>query len=235
MVDYSAVNSNLILNTRTGAVTSHGGFKPNWNVGLIDTGMDTMTGGRVKRLAPYIGKEPFMLTWGDGVSDVNLHKLLDFHRSHGKLATMTIVRPPARYGHIVQEGDRIVKFSEKPQTAEGWINGAFFVLEPEVMDYIPGDDTMWEHEPLERLASEGQLMAYKHTSFWQCMDTLRERHLLQTLWDSGSAPWAVWSEMQELYTDTAPIDDTPFDQVAGDGFAQFDTPKLDVRVNEKNS
>jgi glucose-1-phosphate cytidylyltransferase len=135
-----------------------------------------------------------MLTWGDGVSDVNLHDLLDFHRAHGKLATLTAVHPPARFGHIVIGGkDQVLEFSEKPQTAEGWINGAFFVLEPEVFDYIAGDDTAWEREPLERLASEGQLMAYRHTTFWQCMDTLRDKKLLESLWQQGSPPWKLWS------------------------------------------
>jgi glucose-1-phosphate cytidylyltransferase len=133
-----------------------------------------------------------MLTWGDGLSDVNLRDLLAFHRSHGKLATMTSVRPPARYGHLEFDGDRVRQFDEKPQTSEGWINGAFFVLEREVFDYIDGDMTMWEHEPMRRLAADGQLMAYKHESFWQCMDTLREKHILQSLWESGEAPWKTW-------------------------------------------
>ena len=133
-----------------------------------------------------------MLTWGDGVSDLNLHKLLEFHQAHGKLATLTAVRPPARYGHLDLDGRRIVRFSEKPQASEGWINGAFFVLEPQVLDYIEGDLTQFEKEPLERLAREGQLMAFQHESFWQCMDTLREKRILQDLWDSGRAPWKIW-------------------------------------------
>ena len=133
-----------------------------------------------------------MLTWGDGVSDVNLNDLLSFHRSHGKLATMTAVRPPARYGHLEFDGDKVLEFTEKPQTGEGWINGAFFVLEPGIFDYIEGDDIVWEKEPLEQLAKDGQLMAYRHTSFWQCMDTLREKYLLEKLWQSGNAPWKIW-------------------------------------------
>ncbi|MEO1673570.1 MAG: sugar phosphate nucleotidyltransferase, partial [Cyanobacteria bacterium J06631_2] len=152
------------------------------------------TGGRIKRLIPYMGNETFMLTWGDGVSNINLHDLLKFHRSHGKLATLTAVRPPARFGHLDLNGDRIVEFSEKPQTREGWINGAFFVLEPEVYNYIADDDTQWEKSPLERLAKDGQLMAYKHDSFWQCMDTLRDKRLLESLWAKGNAPWKTWSE-----------------------------------------
>lgn len=153
-----------------------------------------MTGGRIKRLAPRVGNETFMLTWGDGVSDVNLQDLLRFHRAHGKLATMTIVRPPARYGYMTMDGDQVVEFTEKPQLGEGWINGAFFVLEPEIFDYIEGDHTQWEKEPLEQLAANGQLMAYKHTSFWQCMDTLRERHILESMWESGQAPWKIWED-----------------------------------------
>jgi glucose-1-phosphate cytidylyltransferase len=189
MVDYCSLNSDLKVHLRTGEVKMNGGHKPDWTVELIDTGIATLTGGRIKRLAPQLGKGTFMLTWGDGVSNVNLHRLLDFHRSHGKLATLTAVRPTARFGHLELDGDRIVEFSEKPQAREGWINGAFFVLEPEVLDYIDGDDTQWEREPLERLANEGQLMAYRHESFWQCMDTLRDKVLLEKLWQGGNPPW----------------------------------------------
>jgi glucose-1-phosphate cytidylyltransferase len=194
VVDYASLNSNLSVNLRTGEVKMRGGYKPDWTVDLIDTGIPTMTGGRLKRLAPFLGDETFMLTWCDGVSDVNLNDLLAFHRSHGKLATLTAVRPPARYGHMTFDGDKIVKFTEKPQTGEGWINGAFFVLEPGVFDYIDGDDTQWEREPLERLARDGQLMAYRHSSFWQCMDTLREKYILNRLWQSGKAPWKTWED-----------------------------------------
>ncbi|NEO97146.1 MAG: glucose-1-phosphate cytidylyltransferase [Symploca sp. SIO2E9] len=194
MVDYCDLNSNLTVNLKNGEVRKHGGEQTNWTVDLIDTGIDTNTGGRIKRLAPYMGNETFMLTWGDGVSDINLHELLKFHRSHGKLATLTAVRPPARFGHLDLEGDQIVEFSEKVQTKEGWINGAFFVLEPEVFDYIEGDDTQWEKAPLEGLAKDGQLMAYKHNSFWQCMDTLRDKRKLENLWQSGNAPWKIWEE-----------------------------------------
>ncbi len=192
MTDYCHLNSNLRVNLKNGEVKIHDGYKADWVVDLIDTGIDTLTGGRIKRLAPYLGNETFMLTWGDGVSDVNLHKLLEFHRSHGKLATLSAVRPPARFGHLDLDGDRVAEFSEKPQTKEGWINGAFFVLEPGVFDYIEGDDTQWEHKPMERLAREGQLMAYRHSSFWQCMDTLRDKKLLEKLWQEGNAPWKIW-------------------------------------------
>jgi glucose-1-phosphate cytidylyltransferase len=192
MVDYCSLQSNLTVNLRDGQVKIHKDYKTDWTVELVDTGMPTMTGGRIKRLAPYLGSGTFMLTWGDGVSDVNLHDLLAFHRSHGKLATLTAARPPARFGHIELDGDKVTVFSEKPQTRAGWINGAFFVLEPGVFDYIDGDDTQWEKEPLERLAKEGQLMAYRHASFWQCMDTLRDKVLLEELWQSGNAPWKIW-------------------------------------------
>jgi len=194
MVDYCSLNSNLTVDMKTGTVHPHGGHSADWLVDLVDTGLPTMTGGRIKRLAPYLGDETFMLTWGDGVSDVNLHDLLAFHRSHGKLVTLTAVRPPARYGYMNFDGDRVVEFTEKPQIGEGWINGAFFVIEPEVFDYIDGDSTVWEREPLENLARDGQLMAYRHTYFWQCMDTLREKHILESFWQSSNAPWKVWAD-----------------------------------------
>lgn len=193
MVDYCSLNSDLTVKLDTGEVKIHGDVSTDWTVELIDTGMATLTGGRIKRLAPSISGETFMLTWGDGVSDVNLDELLKFHRSHGKLVTMTAVHPPARFGHLELNGEQISEFSEKPQTREGWINGAFFVVEPGALDYIDGDATQWEREPLEALARDGQLMAYKHTSFWQCMDTLRDKVLLEELWQTGKAPWKVWS------------------------------------------
>jgi len=191
--DYFSLNGSMSLDGATGQVERHDVNCPDWSVHLVETGMKTMTGGRIKRLKDWLGDTTFMLTWGDGVSDVNLDDLIAFHRSHGKLATMTAVRPPARYGHLDFDGDRVVEFNEKPQTSEGWINGAFFVLEPGVHEFIDGDDVMFEHAPMRRLAAEGQLMAYRHTSFWQCMDTIREKQILQNLWDSGKAPWKSWS------------------------------------------
>ncbi|MGH2625116.1 MAG: glucose-1-phosphate cytidylyltransferase [Anaerolineales bacterium] len=191
-VDYCALASDVTVQMRDGRVIRHSAPKEAWQVKLVDTGQPTATGGRIKRLAPHLGSSTFMLTWGDGVSDVNLDDLVAFHRSHGKLATMTAVRPPARFGHLELDGSTVVEFSEKPQTGEGWINGAFFVLEPEVIDYIEGDDTQWEREPLEQLAKDGQLMAYRHHGFWQCMDTIRDKKLLNALWDAGEAPWKVW-------------------------------------------
>jgi glucose-1-phosphate cytidylyltransferase len=192
MVDYCSLSSNLTVNMKNGEVRQHEGNGLDWTIQLIDTGLKTNTGGRIKRLAPYVGNETFMLTWGDGVADIDLDALLKFHRSHGKLATLTAVRPPARYGHLEMNGDVIEEFSEKPQTGEGWINGAFFVLEPGVFDYVEGDNTQWEKEPLENLAKDGQLMAYRHSSFWQCMDTLREKYILENYWNSGNAPWKIW-------------------------------------------
>jgi glucose-1-phosphate cytidylyltransferase len=194
MLDYCSLNRDLSVSLKTGKVKMNGGVVPDWNIDLIDTGMKTQTGGRIKRLAPYLGNETFMLTWGDGVSDINLNDLLAFHRSHGKLATLTAVRPTARFGHLEMDGNQITEFSEKPQTKEGWINGAFFVLEPEIFDFIDGDNTHFEKEPLERLAGEGQLMAYRHTGFWQCMDTIREKQILENYWQSGNAPWKTWEE-----------------------------------------
>lgn len=195
MVDYASLNGDLTVKMNKGIVDIHGKPSPDWTVQMIDTGLKTQTGGRIKKLADYVGKETFMLTWGDGVSNINLHKLLKFHYSHGKLATLTAVRPPARFGHLkIEEDGKIIEFSEKPQTAEGWINGAFFVLEPKVFDYIEGDLTQWEKEPMERLAADGQLMAYQHASFWQCMDTLRDKYILESLWQQDNPPWKIWDE-----------------------------------------
>ncbi len=193
MVDYATLSADVTVRPQAGEVDYHQGAdcEP-WTVSVVDTGPDTNTGGRIKRLQPWVGDETFMVTWGDGVSDVDLNALLAFHRAHGRVATLTAVRPPARYGHIVTDGDQIVEFSEKPQIGEGWINGAFFVFEPAVFDYIEGDATQFEKEPLERLAKDGQLMAYHHEGFWQCMDTVREKHILEELWRTGSAPWKTW-------------------------------------------
>ncbi len=196
-VDYCALVTDLTIDLGAGQVVTHDGDRLTWKVDLVDTGLHTLTGGRIKRLRDHVGDETFMLTWGDGVSDVDLHALLEFHRAHGKLCTMTAVRPPSRFGHLeLGAGGAITEFSEKPQTGEGWINGAFFVCEPGIFEYIDGDETQWEREPLERLAKDGQLMAYKHHSFWQCMDTLRDKNLLQSLWDAGNAPWATWLESE---------------------------------------
>lgn len=193
--EFSTLSGDLTIETTSGRVSRHDTPEiPDWTVHLVETGDETLTGGRIKRLKSWIGDETFMLTWGDGVSDIDINKLIEFHRSHGKLATITAVRPTARYGHMRFDGDQVIAFEEKPQTAEGWINGAFFVLEPEVLDYIDGDMVMFEHAPLERLARDGQLMAYRHEGFWAAMDTLRDKYVLQNLWESGERPWAVWEK-----------------------------------------
>lgn len=163
-----------------------------WRVAVVDTGIDTMTGGRVRRLREFLEDGTFFLTYGDGLSNVDIPALLAFHRKHGKLATITAVHPPARFGGLVLDGDAVREFSEKPQTGTDWINGGFFVCEPQVLDYLSDDSTVLEAEPLEELAADGQLVAYKHTGFWQPMDTLRERELLDGLWESGKPPWRVW-------------------------------------------
>ncbi len=188
-LDYHRLYSNLTVSLKEGVVTTHDGETEDWTVHLVDTGLTTQTGGRLKRLAPWLGQETFMMTYGDGVCDVSLQELLRFHRAHGKWATVTAVRPPARFGGLLFDGDLVAEFSEKSQINEGWINGGFFVLEPEVLDYLEGDDTIFEREPMERLAKDGQLVAYRYTGFWQCMDTLRDLRLLEQLWASGKAPW----------------------------------------------
>ncbi len=192
-VDYASLTADLTVDLGNGTYAQHSAARDNWIVDLIDTGQATGTGGRIKRLAPYLQDGTFMVTWGDGVSTVDLHALVNFHRSHGRIATLTAVRPPARFGHLELEEDGVAEFSEKPQTGEGWISGAFFVLEPQVFDYVDDDATMFEQAPLERLAADGELMAFRHHGFWQCMDTLRDKQRLERLWDSGEAPWCLWS------------------------------------------
>ena len=187
------MRNDLSVQLGSGKVEIHAGPQEDWLVHLIDTGLHTATGGRLKRLAPLIGAETFMMTYGDGVADIDIQKLQDFHRSHGKLATITAVRPPARFGNLSLDGDLAVRFEEKPQIDEGWINGGFFVLEPGALDYIQGDETSFEQEPLQRLAQDGQLAVFRHTGFWQCMDTLRDVRLLENLWSDGNAPWKVWA------------------------------------------
>lgn len=194
MIDYIDLHSSMTVDLGRREVhreSTHGAA--DWTVDLIDTGQNTGTGGRIKKLAPHLGDDRFFLTWGDGVSDIDLDKLLEFHKSHGKLCTVTAVRPTARFGLLEMDGERVTKFSEKPQISEGWINGAFFVCEPGIFDYITSDSVMFEQAPLEGLANDGQLMAYKHEGFWQCMDTLRDKVHLEELWESGDAPWKVRS------------------------------------------
>jgi len=193
-LDYYTLNGSLTINLATGEVQEHNKECEDWIVHLMDTGLETLTGGRIKRLEPWLRDGTFMVTYGDGVSDVDLRDLLRFHRSHGRLATVTAVRPPARFGGIIFNGDLVAKFTEKPQIGEGWINGGFMVLEPGVFAYLEGDNTSLEADVLERLAADGQLAAYRHEGFWQCMDTLRDVRLLESLWRSGKPPWKVWDE-----------------------------------------
>lgn len=186
---YRSLNADFTVDLATGNVEPHQIDDTDWRVTLINTGLETMTGGRIKRLKSFIDNEPFMLTYGDGVADIDLDELLRFHKAHGKMVTLTSVRPSARFGDLEFDGDRISRFQEKPQLHEGWINGGFFVCEPEVLDLIDGDSEMFEREPLERIVESGELMAYKHQGFWHCMDTKRDRDLLESMWEKG-APWA---------------------------------------------
>ncbi len=194
--DYVLRSSTTTFDMRTGRVINHDAAIEPWRVTLVETGRDSMTGGRLKRVRDFLGDETFLMTYGDGVSDVNLQALLAFHRSHGKLATMTAVQPPGRFGvFVVSENDPVVhSFTEKPAGDGAWINGGFFALEPAVLDYIDGDETVWERDPMRRLAREGQLVAFRHDGFWHAMDTLRDKDVLSNLWNSGEAPWKVWAK-----------------------------------------
>jgi len=163
-----------------------------WRVTLVDTGEETMTGGRIKRVADYVEGEVFCCTYGDGIGDVNITALIEFHKQHGKLATLTATQPPGRFGALNLNGSSVIGFQEKPQGDGNWVNGGFFVLSPEIFDYIKDDHTVWEHEPMEQLAREGQMVAHFHSGFWQPMDTLRDKNHLEALWASGKAPWKIW-------------------------------------------
>lgn len=188
-LNYSTLNSDFTVDLATGTVNPHQSDKVDWRVTLIDTGLNSMTGGRVKRMQPFIGNEPFLLTYGDGVANINLDRLLAFHRSHGKMVTVTAVRPAARFGELGLNGDVVTSFQEKPQLTQGWINGGYFVIQPEFFDIIVDDSTILEREPLEKVSKMGELMAYRHEGFWQSMDTKRDRDLLEELWQSNKAPW----------------------------------------------
>jgi glucose-1-phosphate cytidylyltransferase len=191
-LDYYTLDGSLSVDFSSGNVQRHEKKCEDWVVHLMDTGQETLTGGRVKRLEPWLSDGTFMVTYGDGVSDIDLHDLLNFHRSHGRIGTVTAVRPPARFGGLVFDGDIVSTFAEKPQIGEGWINGGFLVLEPAIFNYLEGDNSSLEVDLLERLAADGQLAAYRHDGFWQCMDTLRDKRLLEKLWQEGKPPWKVW-------------------------------------------
>ena len=185
--------SDFFVDLRTGAVDVLSASPLDWRVGVVDTGLDAMTGGRLLRLRELLREGTFMCTYGDGLSNVDVGALVQFHRTHGKLATVTAVRPPARFGGLHIEGTSVKEFSEKPQAEGGWINGGFFVFEPRVLEYLADDSTILEREPLERLAADGQLMAFRHEGFFQPMDTVRERDLLEGLWARSAAPWKTWA------------------------------------------
>lgn len=191
-VSYRYRARSLTVCLADGTVDMHEGDSEGWTVHLLDTGLQTQTGGRIKRLSEFLRDRSLMLTYGDAVCDLDIRDLLEFHRRKGKLATVTAVRPPARFGGMSIDGDSVTRFEEKPQIGEGWINGGFFVLEPGVVDYVRDDETVWEREPMERLAADEQLVAYRHHGFWQCMDTMRDVRLLESLWQRGNAPWKTW-------------------------------------------
>ena len=191
-LDFYAVNNDITVDLSDGSTTIHEGRRPDWKVHLIDTGLHTQTGGRLRRLRRWVEDGTFLFTYGDGVADVDLPELLRFHRGHGKLATVTTVRPPSRFGNLAFQGDLVTNFYEKQDLGESWINGGYFILEPGAIDYIEGDDAIWERGPVEALARDGQLMGYRHPGFWSCMDTLKERNMLEEMWSSGRAPWRIW-------------------------------------------
>lgn len=192
-LSYRDHHADFTVSLADGSIDRHSTPLEDWNVTVVDTGSGTMTGGRIKRLSPYLDSR-FMATYGDGVADVDVQQLLRFHKSHGRLATVTAVRPSARFGSLELDGDRIIAFAEKTQVGAGWINGGFFVFEREVLDLIAGDDTSLEREPLEQLAQSGQLMAFRHQGFWEPMDTQRDLDHLNREWEAGSAPWKVWND-----------------------------------------
>ncbi len=194
--NYFLHHSDITIDLRENKTIIHNSNVEPWRITLVDTGHHTQTGGRIKRIQRYIGNETFMVTYGDGVGDINIRKLVEFHKSHKKIATITSVQPPGRFGalELSEKDNTVLRFQEKPKGDGSWINGGFFVLEPKVFEYIEGDHTIWEAEPLERLAKEGQLIAYKHYGFWHPMDTLRDKRYLEKLWQSGNAPWKIWDD-----------------------------------------
>ncbi len=191
LLEYSTLEQDMHIDMRNGSVSYAEAERPQWQIDLVDTGISTKTGGRLRRLVHKLN-DTFLLTWGDTFSNIDLPALVDYHHSHNKLVTLTIVRPVARFGHIVFEGDAVAEFNEKPQTAEGWINSGVCVVEPEAINYIDSEQEMWSHAPLQRLAAAGELMSFEHDGFWHCCDTRRDRQTLESLWESGKRPWAIW-------------------------------------------
>jgi glucose-1-phosphate cytidylyltransferase len=190
--NYFLHQSDVTIDLSTNGIEVHNNTSEPWKVTLLETGQDTMTGGRIKRARDFIGNEPFLLTYGDGVSDIDLSELIKFHKKHGKLITMTAVQPEGRFGSLETDGSRVESFLEKPKGDGSWINGGFFVCQPEVLDYIKDDKTVFEQEPLQQLAKDGQLYNYRHSGFWKCMDTLRDKKVLNEMWDEGQAKWKTW-------------------------------------------
>ena len=188
-LNYRTLNSDFTVNLSNGSIVEHQQDAVDWKVSLVDTGLNSMTGGRVKRMQNFIGNEPFLLTYGDGVADIDIDSLVKFHKSHGKMVTVSAVHPGARFGELDIDSSVVTSFKEKPQVTQGWINGGYFVIEPEFFNLIEGDNTILEKEPLEKVAQMGELMSYQHDGFWQCMDTKRDRDSLEDLWKAGSAPW----------------------------------------------
>jgi glucose-1-phosphate cytidylyltransferase len=188
---YRSLNADFTVNLATGDIEPHQVDDTDWRVTMIHTGLESMTGGRIKRLKKFIGNEPFLLTYGDGVADIDIEALVNFHNSHGKMVTISAVHPGARFGELEIKDNQIISFKEKPQTRQGWINGGYFVIEPEFFDLISGDNTVLEQEPLEKVAAMGELMAFQHDGYWQCVDTKRDRDHLEELWKTGDAPWRV--------------------------------------------
>jgi glucose-1-phosphate cytidylyltransferase len=192
-INFKTIHNDITVDMEKGETIVHNGKLPPWKIHLVDTGLHTETGGRLKRLQQWLeGDETFMFTYGDGVGDIDIVRLLEFHKSHGKLASVTTVRSPSRFGRIAFRDDQIAEFHEKPESAEGWISGGFFVLNTQVLNYIEGDSAVWEMRPVERLVREGQMMGFRHYGFWSCMDTLKEKAYLEELWNSGEAPWKKW-------------------------------------------
>ena len=198
-LDFYAVNNDLTIELATGATTIHDDDRPDWKIHLIDTGLHTQTGGRLKRLRRWVENGTFLFTYGDGVANIDIRELVAFHKSHGKLATVTTVRPPSRFGNLALRGTQVTAFHEKDAMSESWINGGYFILEPGAIDYISDDAAIWEREPVERLTSDGQLMGYRHPGFWSCMDTFKEKTMLEQMWSNGRAPWRIWG------ADPAPV------------------------------
>lgn len=190
-LNYRSLNADFTVDLATDDVDFHQVDATDWHITLVNTGFQSNTGGRIKRMKSFIGNETFMLTYGDSVADINIDELLKFHKSHGKMVTVTGVRPSARFGELEMQEQKVISFREKPQTTQGWVNGGFFVCKPEIIDFIEDDLTILEKEPLEKIAEMGELMAYQHEGYWQCMDTKRDRDHLEKLWKSGSAPWSL--------------------------------------------